>query len=65
MTKDEQNKNYALILNGGHSLKKNRSDYWNNCSFIYQTLIHKYGYKKENIIVLMADGRDTYKQFYS
>lgn len=32
--------------------------YWNNCSFIYQTLRKKYGIPADNITLLMSDGDD-------
>lgn len=34
----------------------NYERYWNDCSFIYQTLVNKYGVPKENIFPLMSDG---------
>lgn len=49
---------YAIILNGGVSKYSNYIRYWNDCSFIYQTLTRHYGIPKENITVIMADGTD-------
>jgi hypothetical protein len=49
---------YAVILSGGYSKFANYVRYWNDCSFIYQTLTRKYGVPKDNISVLMADGTD-------
>ena len=47
---------YAIILNGGISLLSNHERYWNDCSFIYQTLVNRYGVPKDNIYPLMSDG---------
>ncbi len=49
---------YAIILSGGVSKYSNYSRYWNDCSFIYQTLVNKYGVPKNNIYPIMADGND-------
>lgn len=47
---------YALIISGGVSRNLNYDRYWNDCSFIYQTLTKKYGIPKSNIYPLMSDG---------
>lgn len=47
---------YAVIISGGVCKNSNYGRYWNNCSFIYQTLRNKYGIPKGNITLLMADG---------
>lgn len=49
---------YAVILSGGHSPFSNYERYWNDCSFVYQTLVNKYGVPKNNIAVVMSDGTD-------
>ena len=49
---------YAVIINGGMDCYNNWVRYWNNCSAMYSALIHKYGYLKNNIYVLMSDGTD-------
>ena len=49
---------YAIILSGGINKNSNYERYWNDCSFIYQTLVNKYGVPKENIYPLMSDGND-------
>ena len=49
---------YALIISGGSNPKSNESKYWNDCAFIYNTLIKAYGVPKRNIKVLMSDGAD-------
>lgn len=49
---------YAIILSGGYNQLSNRERYWNDCSFIYQTLVNKYGVPKNNIFPIMADGND-------
>lgn len=47
---------YAVILSGGYNKYANYERYWNDCSFIYQTLINKYLIPKENTYVAIADG---------
>ena len=49
---------YAVILSGGISPVSNNERYWNDCSFIYQTLRNRYNVPKANIKVIMADGTD-------
>ena len=49
---------YAVIINGGASKMANKPRYWNDCSFIYQTLSKKYGVPKDQIYPIMADGND-------
>jgi hypothetical protein len=36
----------------------NYERYWNDCSFIYQTLVNQYDVPKDNIFVAMSDGTD-------
>ena len=50
------NKTYAIILSGGVNKNSNYERYWNDCSFVYQTLVKKYGIPKNHINVLMSDG---------
>lgn len=52
---------YALIISGGISPISNHERYWNDCSFIYQTLTHAYHVPKENIYPIMSDGTDPGK----
>lgn len=49
---------YAIILSGGINKNANHERYWNDCSFIYQTLVNKYDIPKENIYPIMSDGDD-------
>lgn len=49
---------YAVILSGGYNANSNYQRYWNDCSFIYQTLVNKYEVPKENIYPIMSDGDD-------
>lgn len=53
------NRTYAIILNGGVRPIMNYERYWNDCSFLYQTLTRKYGIPKENVFPLMSDGTST------
>lgn len=55
---DNNESQYAVIIGGGTSKNDNYARYWNDCSFIYETLIHTYGYKKSNVYVLMSDGQN-------
>lgn len=52
-------KTYAVILSGGSTPELNASRYWNDCSFIYKTLRQTYGIPKNNIKVLMSDGKSS------
>lgn len=47
---------YALIISGGVNPVANYERYWNDCSFIYQTLVKRYDIPKENIYPIMSDG---------
>lgn len=49
---------YAIILSGGVDQFSNYERYWNDCSFIYQTLVNKYNVPKDNIYPIMSDGAD-------
>lgn len=48
---------YAVIISGGWSAPSNYPRYWNDCAYFYNTLM-SYGFLKENITVLFADGTD-------
>ncbi len=50
---------YAIILSGGINSHANYERYWNDCSFIYQTLVNKYGVPRENVHPIMSDGSST------
>lgn len=50
---------YALIISGGISSYSNHSRYWNDCSLLYQILVDVYGYDRNKIYVLMADGTSS------
>lgn len=47
---------YAVVISGGWDTQRNYPRYWNDCSFIYKTLVNQYGYNPANIYVLMSDG---------
>ncbi len=47
---------YAIIISGGGNPGANWSRYWNDCSFIYSTLVNVYGYDDSHIKCLIADG---------
>lgn len=64
-SKETAKRTYAVILSGGISPISNYERYWNDCSFIYQTLVNKYGVPKENIFPIMADGDNPAVDMYS
>lgn len=47
---------HAIIISGGIENSRNYDRYWNDCSFIYQTLAKKYLIHKENIYPIIGDG---------
>lgn len=47
---------YAVIISGGANPRSNHVRYWNDCSYIYSTLVNIYRYNPANIFVLMSDG---------
>lgn len=47
---------YAVIIDGGENSTSNWVRYWNNCAAVYSALTYCYGYKDENIYVIMSDG---------
>jgi hypothetical protein len=51
--------NYALLISGGFNTSQNHLRYWNDISFMYQTLNQTYGYPTSHITVLMSDGTST------
>lgn len=55
---------YAVILSGGAEPQSNHIRYWNDCSFIYQTLTKKYRIPKSHIYSLVADGTDPGEDSY-
>lgn len=48
-TLEAAKKTYAVIISGGVSKISNYERYWNDCSFIYQALVNKYGVPNDNI----------------
>jgi parallel beta-helix repeat protein len=51
--------NYALLISGGFNTTQNHVRYWNDISFMYQTLNQTYGYPADHITVLMSDGTNS------
>jgi len=47
---------YAFIISGGADQSNNHIRYWNDCAFIYRTLVQYYGYAHDHIRVCMSDG---------
>ena len=56
--RETANRTYAIILNGGINKNANHERCWNDCSFMYQTLVKGFGVPKANIYVVMGDGTD-------
>jgi hypothetical protein len=54
------NTEYAVIISGGIDSAYNFARYWNDCSAIYQVLVNIYGYNRNKIFVLMANGSLSY-----
>ena len=52
----EAQRTYAIIISGGVRPLSNYQRYWNDCSFIFKTLVNKYGVPTENIFPIMSDG---------
>lgn len=55
---DVSERTYAVILSGGVNKYSNYERYWNDCSYIYQTLVNKYNIPKDHITPIIADGTD-------
>lgn len=58
---EEAKRTYAIILSGGVDSTANYNRYWNDCSFLYQTLKYRYGIPSENIVPIMSDGNNPGK----
>ena len=59
------NNEYAVIISGGANPAYNYARYWNDCSAIYQALVNRYGYDKNKVFVLMANGISSYYNNYT
>ncbi|MBO5468056.1 MAG: hypothetical protein J6A02_11560 [Prevotella sp.] len=55
---------YAVILSGGVNKTVNHVRYWNDCSYIYQTLRNRFQIPKQNIIPIMSDGNNSGADMY-
>lgn len=60
----EAQRTYAIILSGGYNLWNNHPRYWNDCAFIYKTLIQYYKISKDRVFPLMSDGNDPGNDTY-
>jgi hypothetical protein len=47
---------WAFIISGGADASNNHIRYWNDCAFIYRTLVEYYGYADDHIRVCISDG---------
>ena len=59
ITNDAANNTYAIIMGGGTNKYNNYEEYWNDCSFMYQTLVNRFKIPKANIRVYLGAGTDT------
>jgi hypothetical protein len=50
---------YAVIISGGGVPEMNWSRYWNDCAFIYSTLVNIYSFQDSHIKCLIADGTSS------
>ena len=50
---------YAVIISGGGVPGTNYSRYWNDCSFIYSTLVDVFNFQDSNIKCLISDGTSS------
>jgi hypothetical protein len=60
-TSPTSDNNYAVLIDGGYDKYNNHIRYWNDISFMYQTLNKTYNVPKDHIRVLMSDGTSTDK----
>ncbi len=51
--------NKAVLVIGGADKESNNARYWNDLIWMYDILIKKYNYSKENVCVLYADGENV------
>lgn len=56
---DAADNTYAIIVGGGTNKYNNYEEYWNDCSFLYQTLVNRYKIPKSNIKVLLGSGSSS------
>jgi len=47
---------HVVIVSGGMNKLMNQERYWNDCAFLYRTLLNDYSFPKENITLLISDG---------
>ncbi len=57
--KQSRGQAYAFIISGGADASNNHIRYWNDCAFIYRTLVDYYGYADDHIRVCISDGTST------
>ena len=53
---DAANNTYAIIVGGGTNKYNNYEEYWNDCSFVYQTLTNRFKIPKTNISLFFGTG---------
>ncbi len=52
---------HVVIINGGMNRLMNHERYWNDCSFLYQTLRKVYHIPRRNFTLLISDGGESGK----
>ena len=53
---DAADNTYAIIVGGGTNKYNNYEEYWNDCSFMYQTLTNRFRIPKSNISLFFGAG---------
>lgn len=53
---DAADNTYAIIVGGGTNKYNNYEEYWNDCSFMYQTLTNRFKIPKSNISLYFGTG---------
>ena len=56
---DAANNTYAVIVGGGTNKYNNYEEYWNDCSFMYQTLTNRFKIPKSNISLFFGTGSSS------
>lgn len=52
---------HVVIISGGWDKYNNHTRYWNDCSYIYQTLVNKYHVPKSNFHIFISNGTSLSK----
>ena len=50
---------HAVVISGGMNKLMNHERYWNDCAFLYRTLLDDYHFAKQDITLLISDGGES------